>query len=138
MDPVTATLALTAGKSVIGGAAASAEARGERQRAKINAEIARTRAIQTDTVERQNLESELGTARAAFGANEQRMNVGVLEVLNDIRTVRGRERRISVENENTRAADFRTQARNFSSKSRFAMNYGLIKAAPSIYDLTQV
>ncbi len=129
---------LKAGSLVAGGIAESRAAKAEQKNAEINNFIARTRAIQTDTTQRQNLESEIGSARATFAANEQRMSVSTLGLLNEIRETRNRERRISVGNEMTRAYDFSRQARNAGDRSRSAITRGFIKAGPSLFDLAQV
>lgn len=137
MDPGTA-LALSAGSSVMGGLAGRAEAKGEQRQAQINSFIARTRAIQTDTVARQGIEDDLGETRAALAANGQARNVSTLELLNEIRDVRGRERRIAVGNEMTRAADYKMQGRNAAARGRSSMMGGFIKAGPSLYELAQL
>lgn len=137
MTPAIA-LGLQAGTSIAGGLAGQAQAQGEQQRANINAYIARTRAMQTDTVARQGMESELGAARAALGANEQRTSVPVLELLNEIRTTRERERRITTGNENTRAADYRLQGRNAAARGTASMLSGFARAGPSLFDLSQL
>lgn len=131
-------LGLQAGSSIAGGLAGNAAAQGEKQRADINSFIARTRALQTDTVARRDMESELATTRAALGANEQRMNVPVLELLNEIRSTRERERRISTGNENTRAADFRLQGQNAAARGTASIFGGLAGAGPSLFDLSQL
>lgn len=135
-DPVTAiALGAQAVGGIAGGMAGRAEAEGERKRAEINAYIGRTRALQTDTVARQNMESELGSFRAAFGGMTP--NVGALELLNEIRDMRGRERRIEVGNRMSEAADWRMQAANAGVRGRAAMIGGFMKAGPSLFDLAQ-
>lgn len=134
-DPVTAALVLQAGKSVADGAAGAAQAQGERQRASANSYIAQTRAIQTDTVARQGMESELATMRAVFGANQQRANVSTLQLLQELRDARMRERRINVGNEQSRAADWRMEARNQGRRATASMASGVIGAGPSMFDM---
>lgn len=134
-DPVTIGLALSAGSAVAQGAAGYQAAKGEQQRAEINSYIGRTRALQTDTTARQGLESELGSIRAAMGANQQRPGVGTLEMINELREVRGRERRINVANRNSEAADWRMAGRNSGNAATSSMALGLIKAGPSLFDL---
>lgn len=134
--PVIA-LALQAGTAVAGGMAARAQAKGEQERAQINSYIGRTRALQTDTTSRQGLESELGSIRAAMGANQQRPGVGTLEMINELRDVRGRERRINFGNRNAEAADWALAGRNAGGRAKAALGLGLIKAGPSLFDLYQ-
>lgn len=126
------------GGTILGGLGARSEAKAEQRQAEKNAYIGRTRAIQTDTVARQNLASDLGSARAVFGANQQGMNVSVLEVLGDIRRQSERERRISVAGEMSRAADFRTAASNAGTRGRYALLGAGARAAPDLYDLYQM
>ncbi len=137
MTPAVA-LGLGAASSFTQGLAGAAAASGEQQRANINSYIARTRAVQTDTVSRQEMESELGTTRAALGANGQGLNVPVLQLLRDIRTTRERERRIQTNNQNTQAADYRLQGRNASARGSAAVVGGLVRAGPSLFDLAQL
>ena len=134
-DPVTTSLALSGGKSIFEGLAGRAAAKGEQARANANAYIGETRAIQTDTVSRENLESDLGSARAIFGANQQGANVSVLELLGEIRSRSARDRRINVGNERSRAADFRLQSRNARSRGNVATIGGFVRAAPDLYSL---
>lgn len=134
-DPVTWGLVLSAGSALAQGAAGKKAASAEQERADINSYIGRTRAIQTDTTSRQGLEDELGTFRATLAANGQRPGVGTIDMINELREVRGRERRINVSNRNSEAADFALAGRNAKSKGDAAMGLGLIKAGPSLFDL---
>lgn len=135
MDPVTLSLAASAGSALVGGMAGKAEAEGEKQRAQINSYIGRTRAMQTDTTARQGLESELGSMRAALGANQQAPGVGTLEMVQELRDTRDRERRIGVGSKMQEAADWRMQGKNASARGRNAMLGGIVKAGPSLFDL---
>lgn len=134
-DPVT--LGLTAVSSIAQGSAASAQAAGERIRAENNAYIGKTRAIQTDTTSRMGLESEVANLRAVLGANQQGPNVGTLEIVNELRRIRGRERRIEVGNRMQESRDFAQQARNARAQQRGAMIGGVIGAGPAMFDLYQ-
>ena len=136
MDPVSASLALSAASSGAQGLAGRQKAKGEQERAGINAYIGRTRALQTDTVGRQDLESELGTMRNAFAAGGQSPGVGTLEVVQELRRVRDRERRINVGNRNSEAADWSMQERNAGGAARSALLGGVIGAGPSLFDLS--
>lgn len=131
----TVASAVTAGATGITGYQA---AKGEQLRADVNSYIGRTRAIQTGEAAGRNLNSELAQVRTALGANQQRPNVGVFEVLNEIRTTRDRDRRIEVGNRMSEAADWRIQSQNAKSAARGSLWQGIGKAAPSIFDLYQL
>lgn len=105
--------------------------------ANANAEIGKTRAAQTDTVSRQNLESELASMRAAIGANGQSLNAGTGVLFSELRKTRNRERRIDVSNANLQAADARMQAQGYGMERRANLIGGLVKSGPSIFDLLQ-
>jgi len=130
-----AALAASAIGSVAQGMSASGQAKAQQEQAQINAYIARTRALQTDTDAKKGLDSELGEFRSALGANQQAPGVGTLEILRELRDVRGRERRISVGNRMSEAADFRMTANAAGSRGRSAMLGGFINAGPSLFSL---
>lgn len=133
-----AALIASAVSSVAGGLAGASEAAAEKKRAETNAYIGRTRAIQTDTVARQGVESEIGTMRAVFGANSQEFNPATFEVMRALRDVRSRERRIEVGNRNAEAADFRMQAANAGARGRAAMFRGFAGAVQPTFSLFQL
>lgn len=134
------TLALGASIAapIFQGAAGRAEAKGEEMRARANAEIGRTRAAQTDTTARQDLNSELATLRTTLATNAQPMNTGTAAIFNELRRTRSRERRIGTGNEMRGAADWDMQAQNARTRGRNSLLGGFIKAAPSIFDLAQI
>lgn len=132
--PAIAAGAQAAG-SIFGGMAGAAEAKGEKQRAEINAYIGRTRAIQSNNDNRMGLEDELSNMRATMAANHQRPNVGTMELFNELRSQRGRERRIDVGNRMSEAADWKMAAKNAGAKGRASMIGGFIKAGPSLFDM---
>ena len=134
-DPVSLGLMLQAGSAAASGIAGYQKAKGEQERAKINSYVGRTRAMQTDTTAREGLESELGTLRSALGANQQRSGVGTLEMINDLRSVRDRDRRIQVGARMSEAADWRMAGKNAGSAASGALIGGAIKAGPSMFDL---
>lgn len=130
-----AALIAQAGAAVFAGLSGRAEAKEEQRRAEINGEIARTRALQTDTTARQGMESELSTIRAALGANNQRGNVGTLSLIDELRGVRNRERRIEVGNRMSEAADFDMAGKNAASRGQARLFGGFLKAGPSLFNL---
>jgi hypothetical protein len=135
-DPVTTTtLAMSAGSKLLEGAGARAEAKSQQKAAQVNAFIGRTRAIQTDTSARDGLNSELATMRATFAANGQRPNVGTMAMFDELRKVRGRERRIEMGNRQQEAASYRTEAANYGRKGDAAMLAAAGRAAPSIFSI---
>lgn len=135
MDPVSAALTLSAASAGSTAIAGYQQAKGEQERANINSFIGRTRAVQESTASREGLESEMGSMRAAFGANQQRPGVGTLEVVNELRRVRDRERRIGVGNRNSEAADWQLQGRNAGRSASGALFTGALKTGPSLFDL---
>ena len=137
-DPViTGPLLLKAGGAIFSGVSAMQSAKAEKQQAEINSYIGRTRAIQTDVNARAGIESELGTIRATLAANQQQPGVGTLEVLKELRGVRGRERRIDFANRMQEAADWRMAGKNAGKKASAALAGGFIGAGPSLFDLYQ-
>jgi len=120
------------------GFAAAGQAAGEKQRAENNAFIGRTRAMQSDVNARTDLASELGTLRSTLAANAQGMNVGTMEVMNDLREVRSRERRIEFGNQMQEAADWRMEAKNAGRRRTGAILGGLIEAGPGMLDIYQM
>ena len=119
------------------GIAGFGAATGQQERDEINSYIGRTRALQTDTTARQGLESELGTLRAAMGANQQRPGVGTNEMVQELRATRSRERRIQVGNRMAESADWRMQGKNAGAGATGALIGGSLKAGPSLFDLHQ-
>ena len=135
--PAIAAGAQAAG-SIFGGMAGAAEAKGEKQRAEINAYIGRTRANQADTDARLGLEDELSTLRATMAANGQRPGVGTMDIFNELRRTRGRERRVEVGNRMAEAADWKMAAKNAGNAATGSLIGGLFKAGPSLFDLYQL
>ena len=130
-----AALIAQAASGVMSGIAGFQGARAEQQHARINSYIARTRALQTDTTARQGLEDELGAMRAALAGGGQRMGAGTMEIVNELRQVRGRERRIEVGNNRAEAADWRMRGRNARAAAPWALMGGIARAGPSMFDL---
>lgn len=133
-----AALIFQAASGIMSGIAGFQEARAQQQHAKINSYIARTRALQTDTTARQGLEDELGSMRAAMAGSSQRMGAGTMEIVNELRQVRGRERRIEVGNHRNEEADWRMRARNAGARAPWALAGGIARAGPSLFDLYQL
>lgn len=163
MDPGTLALAAKAGQSIFAGLGAMqraqavrqneewrrAEAQAIEQRERANMQIAETRANQTDATSRESLESELSSMRAALSANNAGGSVATLGILNDVRNLRDRERRIRTNNELARRDDFAMRAQNAGlrasaagSRARaaggqgtFGLLSGVIGAAPSLFKM---
>jgi len=132
------TTALPAIAAVAGGMGDRAENKAMEEQARINAYIGRTRAGQTDVSARESLNSELGTLRATFQANGQRPTVGTEAIFNELRNVRARDRRIEFGNRQQEASAYDMQANNYKSKGKWAMAGGIIKAAPSVFDVMKM
>jgi ribosomal protein L29 len=136
-EPVSTALLLKGAGAAFSGLAGYGEAQGVKNQAEINSFIGKTRAIQTDTANREGLNDELATLRATLAANGQPQNVGTGEITSELRKIRGRERRVEVANRNQESADFRMQAANAGAAGTGALLGGLIKAGPDLYDLYQ-
>lgn len=120
--------------AVFGGLSAYSAGKAEEEAAKVNSYIGRTRAMQTDTSAPESMNSALGSLRAAFAASGQRPTVGTAEVFNELRRVRGRDRRIEFGNRMQEARGYDTAARNAGMAARHGLWAGLIKAGPSVFD----
>lgn len=137
MDPVSGALALKIAGAGASGLAGFGKAKAEKESAKVNAFIGRTRAIQTGTDAARGLSSELGSFRNVMGANEQAPGVGTFEVMQELRETRGRERRVNVANRNSEAGSYRMQANAAGGRATGALIGGAFAAGPSLFDLNQ-
>ncbi len=131
-------LGAKAGEAILGGIGGRAQAKAQKQQAEINAYIGKTRAIQTDTAARESLSAELSNFRTVMAANSQRAGVGTDEVMQELRDVRNRERRVDVANRNQEAGAYRMQAAAYGAQGRAAMLGGIVGAGPSLFDLYQL
>lgn len=139
MDPISgAALAAKATTPILGALGARQQAGAAQDQANINAYIGRTRALQSDTVSRQSLDSDIGSMRAAMGANGQRPNVGTFEMFKKFRETKGRERNIEFGNNMLQSAQFRTEAANAGAEKNLALPLGVTKAGPSLFDIYQL
>lgn len=134
-DPVTWAYIASASSAAFSGVSGYMAAQGEKQQAEINSYIGKTRAIQTDVQARSGMESELGSIRSTLAANQQRPGVGTFEVLNQLRSVRSRDRRVEFGNRMQESADWRLAGKNASQRGTMSLLGGVIKAAPSMFDL---
>lgn len=124
-----------AGTAIAGGLSAYSESKAEQEQAKINSFIGQTRAMQTDVSAREGLESELGTMRATMAANGQRPTVGSDAVFQELRRVRGRDRRVEFGNRMQEASAYKMQAQAAGGAAKMGLAGGFLKAAPSLFDL---
>lgn len=138
-DPIT-TIALgtKAAGSIFEGLAGASQARAEKKQAEINAYIGKTRALQTDAAARDGMNSELASMRAAFASAGEPLNVGTSAIMNELRRVRGNERRTAVANENQSVGDWQRYAASAGQKSKASLLGGFIGAGPSLFDLSQL
>lgn len=134
-EPVSTALLLKSAVPIASGLAGYGQAQAVKRQAEINSYIGKTRAIQTDTAQREGLNAEMATLRATFAAMGQRPGVGTGEIFNEMRAVRSRERRIEVGNRNQEARDFTTQAKNAASQGRATLLSSLIRSGPDLRDL---
>lgn len=126
-------LALSAGSQIMGGIASAQQQSAMRDQERINAEWGRIRADQSDAAARVGIEDDVSAARATFNANDAGMNTGTLGVLNEIRRVRGRDRRIETGNMNRQANDATRRANSY--RPGLAMLGGFMNAGPSLFEL---
>jgi hypothetical protein len=131
-------LGAQAGSAVLGGLGGRAEAKAQKQQAEINAYIGKTRAIQTDTAAREGLSAELANFRTVMATNGQRAGVGTFEVMQQVRDVSNRERRVEFANRNQEASGYQMQAAAYGAAGRNAMIGGITRALPSLYDMYQL
>lgn len=127
-------LLLQAAGPIAGGIAAMQQAKGQKEAAEVNAYIGRTRALQADAAARSGLDSELATMRATFAANQQRPGVGTLEIMRELRKVRGTERAVEFSNRMQESADYRMAGKNAMAKGTGALLTGFVNAGPSLFD----
>lgn len=129
--------ALSAGSTVAKGVSGMQAARGDKIRAETNAYISRTRAMMVNAHARTGLEAEVGTMRNNLAANGQEPSSATFSILSELRSVRGRERRMNQGNENRKALDYDMAAKNAGTRATGAFVSGIGGAAPSLYDLSQ-
>lgn len=127
--------AIKAGGAILGGIGARNEAKAQQEQAEINAYIGKTRAIQTDTAARESLSSELANFRTVMATNQQKAGVGTYEVMQELRDVRNRERRVEVANRNQEASAYKMQAKAYGAAGRAAMVGGFVNAWQPLYDI---
>ncbi len=135
MTPALA-LGAQAATGILGGMQAKADAEAQKQQAEINSYIGRTRAMQTDVSARDGLNLEMAEMRAAIATAGEKANTGTLAIFNGMRKARGRDRRIEYGNDMAVSADYRNQANSINPN--MALLGGVMKAAPSIYDMYQL
>lgn len=126
-----------AGGAILGGLGGRAEAKAQQQQAEINAYIGKTRAIQTDTAARESLSSELANFRTVMATNQQKAGVGTYEVMQELRDVRNRERRVEVSNRNQESSAYKMQARAAAAAGRAAMVGGFVNAYQPLFDIQE-
>jgi hypothetical protein len=137
-EPVTtAALVSKAGSSIFGGLAGNAQAQAEQKQAKINAYIGRTRALQTDAAAREGMNAELGSMRAAFASAGEPLNLGTAAIMDELRRVRGNERRVAVSNENQNAGDWNRYAAAAGQKAQASLLGGFVGSGQSLFSLWQ-
>jgi hypothetical protein len=104
-----------------------------RQQENINAQWGQVRADQTATNASIGLEDDLSTYRAALSANDAGTSVATLGIMDQVREIRGRDRRIETGNRNRETADARNRARSYRPNMELAR--GFMKAGPSLAQL---
>lgn len=112
------------------------QGKAQQEQGEINAFIGRTRAMQADTTAREGLSDELATLRATLGAGGA--NVGTASFFDELRRVRGQERRIAYGNRMQEAAGYQQQGQAAGRAGAFGLAGGLAKAGPSLFDLYQL
>lgn len=130
--------ALPAVSAIATGLAGRAEAKATEEQNRINAYIGKTRAVQTDAVAREGLNSELGELRNAFASSGQRQTVGTEAVFSELRRVRGRDRRIEFNNRMQEASAYNMAAQNAKTQGNLSLLGGVIKGLPSVFDVMKI
>lgn len=125
-----ASLFLRAGSMIAGGMSSASQARSMREQEKIQAEWGRIRADQTDASAREGLESDLSSYRATFNANDAGASVANLGILNQVREIRNRDRRISVGNANREAYGAEMAAAQYNPQMEIFSS--VLSAGPSL------
>ncbi len=134
-----AQAAMVAGAAgqAFGALGALSKAKAEKQAADNNAYIGRTRALQTATAAADGLNSEAGTLRTTLAGNGQKAGQSTFGIFDEMRRVRGQERRIAFENEMQTSRDYTQQGRNAMSAGRWQFLSGMAKTGQSMFDIYQ-
>lgn len=127
------SLAFQAGSTILGAVGQARQASAMREQERINAEWGKIRADQTDTAARTGLEDDISSYRAVFNANDAGMNTGTLGMLDEVRQIRGRDRRIEVGNRNREAQDAQRRAAQY--RPGLELLSGVMRAGPSLFQL---
>ncbi|MBL4928913.1 hypothetical protein [Fuscibacter oryzae] len=145
LAPIVASGGAMTAASILPGVAGAASAvdgysaaLAEKRRAEANAYIGRTRAVQTNVNAREGLNEELATMRATFATNAQKPGVGTMEVFDELRRVRSRERRVEFGNQMAQAADWKMAAKKAGVSSFGALLGGLKSINQSLFDLSEI
>lgn len=126
-------LAFQAAGPILGGIQSAQQASFMREQEQINAEWGRVRADQTDTAARVGLEDDLSAFRAALSANDAGSSVATLGLLDEVREVRNRDRRIEVGNR--RQEVYAAEGRANSYRPGMHILGGVMRAGPSLAQL---
>lgn len=127
------SLVMQAGGAIVAGEAKAQQAEFMREQERINAEWGRIRADQTDTAARTGLEDDISSYRAVFNANDAGVNAGTIGLLDEVRQIRGRDRRIEVGNRMRESYDAQRRAAQY--KPGLERLRGFMKAGPSLFQL---
>lgn len=126
-------LAAQAATPIVGAISSMRQAREMREQERINAEWGRIRANQTDTAARTGMEAELGEMRSVLNANDAGINPGTIGLLDEVRQIRGRDRRIEVGNRNREVSDANRRAASY--RPGLELTRGIMRAGPSLFEL---
>lgn len=126
-------LAAQAAAPIASGISAARQASSMREQERANAEWGRIRANQTDTAARTGLEEDISAARAVFNANDAGQSVGTLGLLDEMRQIRGRDRRIEMGNRARETNDAGRRAASY--RPGLEMFSGVMRGGPSLFQL---
>ena len=104
-----------------------------REQENINARWGRVRADQTDTAARTGLEDDLSSFRATLSANDAGTSVATVGLLDQVREIRDRDRRI--EGGNRRQEVFGAENRARAQRPGLQLAQGFARAGPSLAQL---
>lgn len=134
MDPVTGGLLLTAGTSIFKGFTGFQQGKAEQQRADIGAFNVETKSVQDDTSARLGIENELAQVRNQFGSGG---GVAGFDVLNEVRRLSDRQRRIGASGQTQRAEDMKFQGRLAGYGAQNKLIGGVLGAGQSIFTIAK-
>ena len=130
MDPMTAMTVLSVGASLAKGASNYSTAMSESAQQDLNAKLAETKALQRDTLAREDLIRSESAVRAARGANNlSGISPNASVLFQERRRASDRDRLISRADDRQQAENFRAAARSSRRRAKYSLITGFADAA---------